>query len=243
VSINIVLPMAGRNMLLQDTKQPYPVGLIEIHNKPIIQWVMENLSSIDENKKFIFILNAEDCNKYHIDNSLKLITKDPHDIVALKGETKGAACSCLMAIDNIDLSSELLIVNSDQLFDIDLNLILKEIRNSKADSAIITFKSIHPRWSFARVEGDNVIETAEKNPISNDAIAGFYYFRAGSDFINAATRNIEKSLAEDKIYYISSTLNEMILMGKKVIAVEIPKEKYHTFYSPEKIKEFEKIKL
>ena len=40
-------------------------------------------------------------------------------------------------------------------------------------------------------------------------------------------------------FYISASLNEIILMGKTVGYYEVPRERYHSFYSPEKIKEYE----
>ena len=42
-------------------------------------------------------------------------------------------------------------------------------------------------------------------------------------------------------YYISSSLNELVLMNKKIGCYEIEKEQYHSFYSPEKIREYEKM--
>ena len=53
------------------------------------------------------------------------------------------------------------------------------------DGGVIVFDSVHPRWSFVRVDKAGfVIETAEKRPISRLATAGFYYFRRGADFVD-----------------------------------------------------------
>ena len=43
----------------------------------------------------------------------------------------------------------------------------------------------------------------------------------------------------DGKYYISSTINEIILTGKKVSYYEVEKGQYKSFYSPAKIKEYE----
>ena len=41
-------------------------------------------------------------------------------------------------------------------------------------------------------------------------------------------------------FIISATLNELILTGKSVGYYDIEQSQYHSFYSPDKVKEFEK---
>ena len=56
---------------------------------------------VDDKIKFIFILKEQDCRKYKFDSSLKLLKPDC-SIIKLNNTTKGAICSILMAIDEID---------------------------------------------------------------------------------------------------------------------------------------------
>ena len=67
----------------------------------------------------------------------------------------------------------------------------------------------------------------------------FYYFKKGSDFIKAAKNALMKQNNLDGKYYISSSINELILLGKKIGFYDIKKEQYRSFYSPAKIKEYE----
>ena len=76
--------------------------------------------------------------------------------------------------------------------------------------------------------------------MSKDAIAGFYYYRQGCDFIQAAKNALLKQNGQEGKYYISASINEMILMGKKVGYYDINKAQYKSFYSPAKIEEYEK---
>ena len=80
---------------------------------------------------------------------------------------------------------------------------------------------------------------AEKRPLSKDAIAGFYYYKKGSDFVETAKKALLKQNNLNGCYYISSSINEMILMGKKVGYYDIEKDQYRSFYSPAKVKEYE----
>jgi hypothetical protein len=117
--------------------------------------------------------------------------------------------------------------------------VIGHFEEMKADAGVITFPNVHPRWSYARKRENVVVEVAEKRPLSKDAIAGFYYFKRGSDFVQAAKNALLKQNNLDGHYYISASINELILLGKKVGYYDIVKEQYKSFYSPAKIKEYE----
>jgi len=239
--INLLIPLAGTDGFFNKSEYPYPKPLIEINNKTMIEHVIENYNSIKEDKQYIFIVNSEDCRKHHLDNVLNLLTDNACQIIKLDSLTQGAACSALMAIECINNSTPLVIANADQLFDINLEDIISNFED--VDGGVITFNSVHPRWSYARTDEENfIVETAEKRPLSKHAIAGFYYFKKGSDFITSAMNMIKKDVNLNGLYYISPTLNEMVLQNKKLIINEIGNDKYHTFYTPQKIQEYERIK-
>lgn len=233
--VNILIPSMGKSIFFEDSFFPKP--LIEIKGKTMLEMVMENYACIDP-KRYIFVFDDRDCNEFHLDKSAKILSP-LSAIIRLKNQTKGALCTCLMAVDYINNNTPLIIANSDQIIDIDYKHVIKHFEDEKADAGIITFPSIHPRWSYARKQGKEVIEVAEKRPLSKDAIAGFYYYKKGSDFIESAKKAIIKDNSLNGKFYISASINEMILMCRKISYYEIPKEKYHSFYSPEKVKEYE----
>ena len=53
---------------------------------------------------------------------------------------------------------------------------------------------------------------------------------------------IEKDVHLNGQFFIAPTLNELILMDKNIGIYKVDKEFYHTFYSMEKIREYERIK-
>src|SRR6266702_239375 len=187
--INILIPLGGKSAFFDNEEYPFPKPLIEINGKLMIELLIDSFSNIEEEYKFIFIVQQEDCRKYHLDNTLKLLTNDKCEIVILDNLTKGAACSALMAIDHIDTHDKLIISNGDQVIDSDMNHILGFMEGKKSDAGVVCFESVHPKWSYVRLdENDCIVETAEKRPISKNAIAGFYYFRHGIDFVNSAMK-------------------------------------------------------
>lgn len=235
--LKVILPLGGSSELFVKAGFPYPKPLIEICGKPMIQRVIENVKSLKTPFQLIFIIKEEDSNAYHLDNTLRLLDKNCR-IVKLKRSTKGGLCSVLMAIDIIEESDSVLILNSDQILDIDFSTVHDYWQQKKSDVGIVTFQSVHPRWSYALVDGNDVVQTAEKNPISKHAIAGYYYFNSAKLFIDCAFQTIFNDVQKDGLFYISPVINEFVLRNKKIHYYEISIDKYHSFYSPKLIAEF-----
>lgn len=233
--INVLLPSMGKSTFFKDSY--FPKALIEIKGRTMLELVIDNYSEL-EPKQYIFAFSDEDCNKFHLDASAKILSP-ACQVIRLRNETAGALCTCLMAIEYIDNETSLLIANSDQIINIDYREVVKHFDEIDADAGVITFPNIHPRWSYARKRGEEIVEVAEKRPISRDAIAGVYYYKRGRDFVDAAKAALLKQSSLEGRYYISSSINELILMGKKVGYFDIVKEEYKSFYSPAKIKEYE----
>ncbi|MFZ5875377.1 MAG: glycosyltransferase family 2 protein [Nitrospirota bacterium] len=238
--LNVLLPIAGTSSLFDSKLYPYPIPLIEVLGKPIIQRVVENLSEIGGELRFVFVVRAEDCRRFYLDNTLTLLTERPSEIVRLEGDTRGALCSALMAITHIDNNDPLVVANSDQLFEDVLPQSFSRIVQGDADAGCLCFESVHPRWSYVRVEDGRVTEAAEKKPISRRAIAGFYYFATGHLFVQAAMKTILSQRTVDDRYFIAPVFNELILEGKRVLAVDLPPRSYVSFFTPQRIEEYER---
>lgn len=236
--MNIVIPMAGNDELAKEAGNLYAGNFIEIQRKPLFQWVYESLSCFDDSR-FIFIVSQKDVARYHIDRSLKLIV--PHcAVLHSPGETAGAACGVLLSMEYIDNDDELLICNGNQIIDADLPEAVNSFRDRGLDGGILTFKSVHPRWSYVKTDAEGlVVEAAEKTPISDRATAGCYWFRHGSDFVKGAKRMIVKDASVDGKFYICPVYNELVLEHKKVGCYEIDASKYFQFITTKEVSAFE----
>lgn len=225
--MNIVILMAGAGKDFEEQGHSYPKYLLEIHNKPIIQRVVESLKNLGDN--IICIIRKEDQEKFFLGDMMKILCPQVR-VITVENITKGAVCTALFAIEEINNDDELLVINGDQLIKSNLYTAIADFRKRNLDGGILTFKSVHPRWSFVALDENGlVIETSEKRPISNNATAGCYYYAHGKDFVNACFNVIEKDESLNGIYYISSTYNEMILEQKKIGIFEIPRKDYISF--------------
>lgn len=237
--MKFLLPIAARPSFFPIDEHPFPVPLIEVNGKPMIEHVINNLSQLDPDAKFVFVISSADAAQFSLDQTLQLLTKNNCEIVKLKNATQGALCSCLMAINHIK-GEELVIANGDQLIESLSPQTLKHFRERKADAGVLTFNSVHPRWSFVKTDDQNqVLQAEEKKVISRNAIAGLYYFSDGDKFIEGAMATIEADRSVNGLFYISPSINEIILNGNNVVAQNIDNEDYHSFYTPGKIHEYE----
>ena len=242
--MNVVVMLAGDGGNFVKDGQKYPKLLTEINGKTMIEIVLEGLMSltIPENN-IIFMVRKYDNDIYYLGDVIRLILPESH-IMIVEGETAGAALTSLLAIEYLDEKESLVLVNGDQLLDYDENELVKFFVKSDADAGVFVFNSFHPRWSYVRTDKDGlVIEAAEKRPISNQATAGFYYYKKTFEYIESVKRMILKGGDVDGLYYICPVFNEMILEQKKILTYSIDSKKYHSFMSPEKVKDFEKTNL
>jgi dTDP-glucose pyrophosphorylase len=238
--MNLVIPIGYNSTFFNIEDYGYPKPLIEIMGVPMIQYVIKNITKDVHFNKIIFIVKQDECDKFHLDNTLNLLSPIRPEIIKLRSDTQGALCSVLLAIEHINNDQPLLISNADQIFDQDIANYVEIFSSSNLDAACLTFTSVHPRWSYVRTdESGLVVETAEKRPISRPAIAGVYLYKKGSDFVQSGMSSIKHGSSVEGKYFIAPVFNEYVLAGKKVGHFPIPNEQYHTFYSPQKIEEYE----
>ena len=211
--MNIVVPMAGAGSRFEKAGYTFPKPLIEVKGQPMIAKVGENLNL---QGRYIFLVQKTHFEKYDLKNLLNLIAPGC-EIVQIEGLTEGAACTVLKAKELIDNEQPLIISNSDQF--IKWNSFETVSSFNDADGGILTFKSVHPKHSFAKVDGDGyVTEVAEKNPISNDATVGIYHFKKGSDWVKYAEQMIDKNIRTNNEFYVCPVYNEAIKAGLKIKA-------------------------
>jgi len=224
--IQVVIPMAGlgSRFAVQGYQQPKP--LIPVGppgaEKPMIQWVVENLNI--SGAKFIFIVRTE--HVQDTESTLKYIAPDCK-IVATDKVTDGPACSVLLAHEQgvLDENKPLLIANSDQWLEWDPNAFLYQ--SQTVDGSISVFKQPNPfdkKWSYVCLNHQGMVDfTREKEVISDLASTGIYYWSKTGDFVKYARQMISANDRVNKEYYVCPVYNWAIKDGKKIKVVECKK--------------------
>ena len=218
--LNVLIPMAGAGSRFSQAGYTFPKPLIEVHGKPMIQVVVENLN-IEAN--YIFIVQKDHYEKYNLKYLLNLIAPNCK-IVQVEGLTEGAACTTLLAKEFIDNDAPLVMANSDQFVEWNSNECMYAFNADAIDGGILTFKATHPKWSYAKIGEDGFVsEVAEKKPISDNATVGVYFWKKGSDYVKYAEQMIAKNIRTNNEFYVCPVFNEAIGDGKKVRVKQIEK--------------------
>ena len=210
--INIVIPMAGRGSRFVNAGYEMPKPLIEVHGHHMIEYVIQNIRPAQD-YRFIFLCLDDHLKKYDLEAKLKAI-EPTCVVISVDHVTEGAACTVLLAEKYIDNEDSLMIANSDQYVDIDINDYLAAQGN--ADGLIMTMTADDPKWSFIAINEEGFVsDVREKEVISNEATVGIYNYKHGSDFVHYAHQMISKNIRVNNEFYVAPVYNEMIADGKK----------------------------
>ena len=211
--LNIVVPMAGRGSRFANAGYELPKPLIEIHGHAMIECVVKNITPKVAHK-FIFLCLAEHLAKYNLESRLKTFAPNC-EVVTVDKVTEGAACTVLLAEKFIDNDNALMIANSDQYVDIDINDYLRA--GDELDGLIMTMFAADNKWSFINFDENNFVTMVrEKEVISNEATVGIYNFAHGRDYVAYAKKMIELNLRVNNEFYVAPVYNMLIDDGKKI---------------------------
>lgn len=222
--LNIVVPMAGRGSRFANAGYQDPKPLIRFGGKPMIQWVVGNVTPKGPHR-FVFLCLEEHLGQYpDIPTTLRSISPGC-EIVPVEGVTEGAACTVLLARRWIDSDEPLMIANSDQFVSLGIADYLAVMETEHADGLIMTFEADDPKWSYCRLRADETVsEVVEKQVVSNEATVGIYNFRRGRDFVRAADRMIADNLRVNNEFYVAPTYNQLIAEGAKIVVARTGRE-------------------
>jgi NDP-sugar pyrophosphorylase family protein len=221
--LRIVIPMAGRGKRFVEAGYKLPKPLIPVHGRPMIQLVVNNIAPTCEHQ-FIFLCLKEHIEEYAIDKQLREMVPNC-EIVNVDKVTEGAACTVLLAKELINNDEPLMIANCDQWIDVNIDDYLENMNTENADGLIMTMWADDPKWSYVRLNSDNIpIEVVEKQVVSNEATVGIYNYRHGCDFVLSAESMIEKNLRVNNEFYVAPAYNEMIKDGKRLALYNIGRE-------------------
>lgn len=232
--LNIVVPMAGRGSRFANAGYQVPKPWIEVYGHPMIEYVVKNITP-NCSHRFLFICQQEHLQNYDAQARLEKMAPGC-EVIAIDHITQGAACTVLLAEKWIDHADALMIANSDQFVDTDINAYLEKMGMN--DGLIMTMPAQDPKWSYIQYDANGFVTLVkEKEVISNQATVGIYNYQHGCDFVQYAHQMIEKDIRVNNEFYVAPVYNEMIEAGKKIIYSDVGQHMYGTG-TPEDLKQF-----
>ena len=201
-NLSIVIPMCdGR-------------ALQKIGNTHIINKVVESINLPLANFIFVCSKNDENAETKKIINSLQL--SKVKTIYADPKVVRDQVSAIMLSSSLLNSASQVLVVNSDQIFDYDNFGFINNIVSNQPDCQILTFKGSNPAWSYSKIDGENVVEVKEKEVISEHANAGMYYFKTATDLFSIINQLIKNRWMVNNKYYLAPAINFLISDSKKV---------------------------
>lgn len=239
--INIVIPMAGAGSRFAKAGYKKPKPFIDVLGKPMICHVLDNLNM--SGAKFILLARKE-----HYENEPHTIRwiSDNYNVefVLIDKLTEGAACTVLHAHRLINNDTPLLVANSDQIVDMNIEEYINDCKKRELDGSVLCFidPELNPKWSFAKLDSEGLItEIKEKQPISDKATVGIYYFTKGSSFVENAIDMFVRNERVNNEFYVAPVYNYAIARGKRYGIYNIDFKAMHGTGTPEDLDKYIEI--
>ena len=226
MTLKLIMPMAGNGsrFTIQGYDDPKPV--IDVNGKPMFVRTIESIGL--EFDDYIFIVRKE----HNLSDRVKTFYPNAK-IVELDGLTEGAACSVATADLYLDDDDSVCICNCDQFFEWDSSTFEQHKNN---DGVVLLFHDSKrdPKWSFAAYEPNSqrIFKVAEKNPISEYATAGLYYWRNWGVYKQSMQMMIAADDRTNGEFYLCPVYNHTIRLQNKTIS-GILIDKMHGVGTPE----------
>lgn len=222
--MNILILCAG-HIDLESRDGGYPSFLSEIDGEPLIERIVKNTLGLGQ-VNYTFALLEEDIAQFHLADMARQLVPGA-TVVRVPRSTRGSACTALLAASRMDPNEELLVVSANELVSVDLVEVIGGFRARSLDGGLITFNSVHPRYSYVQLGQDGlVMEVAQQKPISRHATTGIFYFAQCGQFVRAAQEMIAKDDHTNGNYYVAKAFNEIILQQGFVGAHRIDNKRY-----------------
>ncbi|KIL97681.1 Glucose-1-phosphate thymidylyltransferase [Paramagnetospirillum magnetotacticum MS-1] len=235
-NLTIVIPMAGEGSRFAQAGYAKPKPFIDVLGRPMIRHVIDNVAYPGADT--LLIARKAHCEaEPGVVDELKAAGIRFH---LLDGLTEGTACTLLAAYDKMDPDSPILVANSDQFVDGGAAAMLDDALARDLDGSIMVFKSEpHPKWSYAKMGPDGLVErVAEKDPISEWATVGLYYFKSARAFRQAALAMIAANDRVNNEFYTCPVYNYLLETGARVGVWEIAQTAMHGLGTPDDLDAF-----
>lgn len=222
--MKILILMGGER--IEGKADAYPLYMAEINRKMVLERQLEKCKTVDVSQ-ILCCVKTEDIKDFHIDEVITQET-DKAVCVPIHNKTQGAVCTALLAGEYINNNEELIILAVDEILDTNFSDLIEFFRNQNSDCGLVSFTSSHPRYSYAKLgENGKVCEVAEKRPFSKNALASFFYFKTGVNFLKCAESVIRKDNPLNNAFYISQVVNEIILNQQNVNLITVDFDEFH----------------
>ncbi len=211
--MKVIIPLAGKGTRLRPHTHSKPKPLIKVAGKAVLGHILDRLKGLDITEiTFITGEMGEQIRQYvekHYSFKARYIHQ--HELLG-----DGYAISLAAGIEDEDV----LIVFVDTIFETDLSI----IRKCKGEGIVWVKQTENPeRFGIVTLHNGFIaqIEEKPKNPASNLAVIGLYYFRDSKLVFKYLSEIINRKTTTNHEYRLADAMALMIKDGIKLEAPEV----------------------
>jgi dTDP-glucose pyrophosphorylase len=234
--MNIIITMAGNSSRFKAAGYKIEKYKIITKNQTLFYRSISSLKQyIEQDCKFIFIVKKTDGSKDFIQNEINILNIKNYKIIEISSSTRGQAETAIMAEKYLNPKEPVAIFNIDTQINKDY---LQYFNNNDIDGFIPCFIAYDKKWSFVKIDHKGYASLVkEKDPISNYATIGFYWFKSFELYKNIYTKYYSNEYEEIELY-IAPLYNEIIKNNGKITISIIPNEALIALGTPEDLNNF-----
>lgn len=242
--MKLIIPMAGMGKRMRPHTLTIPKPLIQVAGKPIVQWLVEDIAAMCEEKIQEVAFVVGDFGK-DVEKRLLAIADEEgmKGSIVYQNQPLGTAHAILCASHL--LNGNVIIAFADTLFRADIKIDTNE-------NGIIWVHKVADPSQFGVVTTDkdgyiNGFEEKPENPVSDLAIIGIYFFRDGENLKNEMQFLIDNNIKEKGEYQLTTALENMRAKGSRFTTAKVTEwldcgNKDATVYTNQRLLEFNKNK-
>lgn len=207
----LIIPMAGLGQRFKSQGINTPKPLIRIFGHTMISLVLRNLDS--DSISGITLVSRLD---QYIDEELKQlrrILEKPIRHLRIDHLPPGPAATLAIGLKAFSISDDILVANCDQLIDAEDTF---KIDYSSSGGWLPVFENQDPKWSYVETKGNSVSRLVEKEPVSNLATTGVYYFKSADLALESFQKMQKLKQTTNNEYYVGPLYNSLISRGLEV---------------------------
>ena len=202
----VLIPLGGLGTRFSNSGYNLPKPLINVMGKPIIFWLLDSLK-INDNT-IIYIPYNQELYKYRFEEQLKKrYPKFNFKFMILKENTRGAAETIYIALNDLNHDDSILCLDGDNFYTTDVI----NLWNNKNSVVVFDDTSSENSYSYVKLNNDLFIsEIKEKEKISNLACTGAYGFSSWKTLNEYCKKIIDNNIRQKNEFYTSTVIQEML---------------------------------
>lgn len=230
--------MMGLSKRFKDAGYECQKYTLDLWGKTVFEEVLLAFKEDFCSENFCFVVRKDDNSVPFIKRCLNRIGIVDYKIIELSENTKGQAHTVEIVLKKLSLK------DNEKIAIFNIDTILKSFSIMKLDKCnyFQVFNGLGDHWSFAKIDGNRITETAEKSRISSHCSSGLYIFESSSMYLESykalygGVQNIK--LTE---HYIAPMFNYLISKGLNVVPLYLSRNEIALCGTPDEYQYLKKF--